>query len=180
MIRAVQKHSRTVRAPSHVYDLQLKYKRAEARLRTRLTREPSRGDIAEELGLSAIEIDRLVSTMTPIVSTQAPLAGTDSLTVDDALADEELIDPGEGIDQRTIVSEMHEVLEDLEPRERTVIESRFGLGGETPQTLQVIGQRLGLSRERVRQIEARALDRLRRSGKVDHLASVLDGYADVA
>jgi RNA polymerase primary sigma factor len=180
MIRAVQKHSRTVRAPSHVYDLQLKYKRAEARLRSRLTREPSRGDIAEELGLSAIEVDRLVSTMTPIVSTQAPLAGTDSLTIDDALADEELLDPGDGMDQRTIVSEMHEVLGALEPRERSVIESRFGLGGETPQTLQVIGQRLGLSRERVRQIEARALERLRRSGKVDHLASALDGYADVA
>jgi RNA polymerase primary sigma factor len=180
MIRAVQKHSRTVRAPSHVYDLQLKYKRVEARLRTRLTREPGRAEIAEELGLSVPEIDRLVSTMTPIVSTHAPLAGTDSLTMDDALADEDLTDPADDLDRVKIERGMHEVLDDLEPRERTVIECRFGLGGETPQTLQVIGQRLGLSRERVRQIEARALDRLRRGGKVDHLASALDSYADVA
>jgi RNA polymerase primary sigma factor len=180
MIRAVQKHSRTVRAPSHVYDLQLKYKRAEARLRVRLAREPGRAEIAEELGISVPEIDRLVSTMTAIVSTHAPLPGTDSLTVDDALADEEQPDPADALDRVAIEGTMHAVLDDLEPRERTVIECRFGLGGESPQTLQVIGQRLGLSRERVRQIEARALDRLRRGGKVDHLASALDSYADVA
>ena len=180
MIRAVQKHSRTVRAPSHVYDLQLKYKRAEAKLRTRLTREPGRAEIAEELGISAAEMDRLVSTMTAIVSTHAPLAGTDSLTVDDALADEDLADPGDDLDRVKIERSMREVLDELEPRERVVIESRFGLGGEPAQTLQVIGQRLGLSRERVRQIEARALERLRDGGKVDHLASALDSYADVA
>jgi RNA polymerase primary sigma factor len=180
MIRAVQKHSRTVRAPSHIYDLQLKYKRVEAKLRTRLTREPGRAEIGEVLGLTPLEADRLVSTMTPIVSTHAPLAGTDSLTVDDALADEEQGDPAEDLDRFKIEQTMHAVLADLEPRERTVIECRFGLGGESPQTLQTIGQRLGLSRERVRQIEARALERLRRGGKADHLASALDSYAEVA
>ena len=177
MIRAVQKHSRTVRAPSHVYDLQLKYKRAEKTLRGRLAREPGRADIAEVLGLSAADVDRLVSTMTPIVSTHAPLAGSESLTLDDALADEELLDPGDELDRDTVERIMREVLVDLEPRERTVIEYRFGLGDEPAQTLQVIGERLGLSRERVRQIEAKALERLRRGGKVNHLASVLDSHA---
>lgn len=180
MIRAVQKHSRTVRAPSHVYDLQLKYKRVEARLRTRLACEPGRAEIAEELGLAPLDADRLVSTMTPIVSAHSPLTGTDSLTVDDALADENQGDPADDLDRFQIEKTMRAVLDDLEPRERTVIECRFGLGGESPQTLQVIGQRLGLSRERVRQIEARALERLRRGGKADHLASTLDSYAEVA
>jgi RNA polymerase primary sigma factor len=173
MIRAIQKHSRTVRAPSHIYDLQLRYKRAEKKLRGRLTAEPSRADIAEELGLSALEVDRLVSTMTPVVSTHAPLAGTDSLTLDDALADESILDPGDGLDRIVVEREMHGLLDDLEPRERIVIECRFGLGEESVQTLQVIGQRLGLSRERVRQIEARALERLRRGGKAAHLATLL-------
>ncbi len=180
MIRAVQKHSRTVRAPSHVYDLQLRYKRAEKKLRGRTSAEPSRTEIAAELGLSALEMDRLISTMMPIASTHAPLAGTESLTLDDALADDSLVDPGEGLDRNVVVSEMHALLEDLEPRERAVIERRFGLGEEPMQTLQVIGQRLGLSRERVRQIEAKALDRLRESGKADHLADLLDGQREVA
>jgi RNA polymerase primary sigma factor len=180
MIRAVQKHSRTVRAPSHVYDLQLRYKRAEKKLRGRMVAEPGRAELAEELGLSPIEIDRLVSTMTPIVSTHAPIAGTDSLTLDDALADESLTDPGDTLDRSVVEREMHALLDDLEPRERTVIECRFGLGEEPVQTLQVIGQRLGLSRERVRQIEAKALERLRRGGKADHLASLLEGQREVA
>jgi RNA polymerase sigma factor (sigma-70 family) len=180
MIRAVQKHSRTVRAPSHVYDLQLRYKRVERKLRGRTSAEPSRTEIAAELGLSALEIDRLISTMMPIASTHAPLAGTESLTLDDALADDTLVDPGETLDRRVVVNEMHALLADLEPRERAVIERRFGLGEEPIQTLHVIGQRLGLSRERVRQIEAKALDRLRKSGKADHLASLLDGQREVA
>jgi len=180
MIRAVQKHSRTVRAPSHVYELQLKYKRVEAKLRTRMGREPGRAEIAAELGLTPLEADRLVSTMLPIVSTQAPLAGTEALTIEDALTDEEPLDLAADLDRVEVERTMHAVLEDLEPRERTVIEARFGLGGETPQTLQTIGRRLGLSRERVRQIEARALERLRRGGKADHLADGLDSYAEVA
>ena len=180
MIRAVQKHSRTVRAPSHVYDLQLRYKRAEKMLRGRTTAEPTRTEIAAELGLSPVEIDRLVSTMTPIASTHAPLAGTESLTLDDAIADDTVADPGDSMDRVIVEREMHELLDDLDPRERTVIECRFGLGTESVQTLQVIGEALGLSRERVRQIEARALDRLRRGGKADHLASLLDGDREVA
>jgi RNA polymerase sigma factor (sigma-70 family) len=118
--------------------------------------------------------------MTPILSTHAPLAGTDSLTLDDALADETAPDPGDRLDARVVERAMHELLDDLEPRERAVLESRFGLGDEPVQTLQVIGQRLGLSRERVRQIEARALERLRRGGKADHLVALLESDREVA
>lgn len=180
MIRAVQNQSRTVRAPSHVYDLQLRFKRAEARLRARLDAEPGRAEIAQELGLSPEDADRLVTTMTPIVSTDAPLRGTDALTAEEFLVAEGTVDPVEALDGATIRRTMQGVLGDLGARERTVIESRFGLAGEPPQTLQAVGARLGLSRERVRQIEARALERLRRGGKVDHLASALDSCQRVA
>ena len=174
LIRAVQKYSRTVRAPSHVYDLQLRYKRAEQNLRGRIQREPGRAEIADALGLGVRDFDRLLSTMAPILSTQATLGGTEDLTIEDALRDENLPDPGEEIDRGAVQQEMHALLGDLEPRERMVIESRFGLGDREEETLQVIGERLGLSRERVRQIEAKALDRLRRGGKAEQLASVLE------
>ncbi len=174
LIRAVQKYSRTVRAPSHVYDLQLRYKRVEQTLRGRIQREPGRTEIAEALGLGMTDFDRLLSTMSPILSTQAPLGGTEDLTIEDALSDDTLVDPGDIIDSGSVQRQMHSLLGDLDPRERMVIESRFGLGEREEETLQVIGERLGLSRERVRQIEAKALDRLRRGGKAEQLATVLE------
>ncbi len=174
LIRAVQKYSRTVRAPSHVYDLQLRYKRVEQTLRGRIQREPGRTEIAEALGLGMTDFDRLLSTMSPILSTQAPLGGTEDLTIEDALSDDSLVDPGDVIDSGAVQHQMHSLLGDLEPRERMVIESRFGLGEREEETLQVIGERLGLSRERVRQIEAKALERLRRGGKAEQLATVLE------
>ncbi len=174
LIRAVQKYSRTVRAPSHVYDLQLKYKRVEQSLRGRIQREPRRTEIAEALGLGMGDFDRLLSTMSPILSTQAPLGGTEDLTIEDALSDDNLHDPGDLIDSTSVQRQMHSLLGDLEPRERMVIESRFGLGDREEETLQEIGERLGLSRERVRQIEAKALERLRRGGKAEQLATVLE------
>ena len=87
---------------------------------------------------------------------------------------EGLSDPGDIIDSTSVQRQMHSLLGDLEPRERMVIESRFGLGDREEETLQVIGERLGLSRERVRQIEAKALERLRRGGKAEELATVLE------
>ncbi len=174
LIRAVQKYSRTVRAPSHVYDLQLRYKRVEQTLRSRIQREPGRTEIADALGLGTSDFDRLLSTMSPILSTQAPLGGTEDLTIEDALSDDSLVDPGDVIDSGSVQRQMHQLLGDLEPRERMVIESRFGLGEREEETLQVIGERLGLSRERVRQIEAKALERLRRGGKAEQLATVLE------
>ena len=177
LIRAVQKYSRTVRAPSHIYDLQLRYKRVEQELRSRAEREPGRAEIAAALSLAPADFDRLLSTMTPILSTQAVLAGTDDLTVEDALSDDGLLEPGEEVDRVRVEREMHSLLGDLDPRERLVIEARFGLGESEEETLQGIGERLGLSRERVRQIEARALERLRRGGKAERLASVLESRA---
>ena len=177
LIRAVQKYSRTVRAPSHVYDLQLRYKRVEQTLRGRIHREPARNEIADALGIGMADFDRLVSTMTPILSTQATLSGTEDLTIEDALSDDRLPEPGDELDRILVEREMHSLLGDLEPRERMVLESRFGLGDRQEETLQVIGERLGLSRERVRQIEAKALERLRRGGKAERLATVLESRA---
>jgi RNA polymerase primary sigma factor len=161
VIRAVQKQARTVRVPCHVHDLQLRYKRAEAALRSRSHHEPGRSELAEQLGLLPDEADRLVSTLAPITSLHEPILGAEDLTVEETLADESQCHPGEAIDRRVLERAVRAVLLGLDERERLVLEGRFALDGGEPRTLDAIGRCLGLSRERVRQIETRALTRLR-------------------
>jgi RNA polymerase sigma factor (sigma-70 family) len=174
LIRAIQNHSRTVRVPSHIYELQLRYRRVQTELRQRLGRLPRREEMAAALEVEPQALDRIVSSMKPIVSTQATLPGTDEFTLEDSLADEGTADPVDGIDRFELAREMERLLDALEPRERRILEWRFGLDGEDPRTLAEIGQAIGLSRERVRQIESRALKRLSEEDQVHRLMASLD------
>ena len=161
LVRAVQNTARTVRVPSHVYELQIRLGKVREELRKKLRRPPKREELAEALGVEAAELERIASSMQPIVSTHSVLAGTDDLTMEDLLADEDAVDPVEDVDRSELQSVLARELDALDPREREIVERRFGLHGDSPLTLQEIGESLGLSRERVRQLEARALQRLR-------------------
>jgi RNA polymerase primary sigma factor len=174
MIRAIQNHSRTVRVPSHMYDLQLRYKRADEELRRRLGRAPQARELAAELGLESDALAHLASTMMPIASLSAPLAGTDALSLEDSLEDEAAQDPVEHVDRGEVRGELSRLLLVLSPRERRIIDWRFGLSDEDPQTLEDIGKRLNLSRERVRQITGRALEKLRAQPESRALLASLD------
>jgi RNA polymerase primary sigma factor len=174
MIRAIQNHSRTVRVPSHMYDLQLRYKRAEAELRRRTGREPERAELARELELAPEVLDQLSATMKPIASIHAPLADTETLSLEDSLEDQASADPVEDIDHGEVRGRLEAMLSVLSPRERRILDWRFGLTEDSPLTLDAIGKRLGLSRERVRQIAAQALSKLRRLPESRHLMASLD------
>ena len=174
MIRAIQNHSRTVRVPSHMYDLQLRYRRADEELRRRLGRIPRAGELAAELGLDAEAFAHLTSTMAPIASIHAPLADTDSLSLEDALEDEAAPDPIAEVDRVEVRGELARLLVVLNPRERRILDWRFGLSGDEPQTLEDIGKRLNLSRERVRQLTGRALEKLREQPESQRLLASLD------
>ncbi len=161
MIRAVQKESRTIRLPAAVWDAQIRMRRADHALRARTACEPSRDDVGEVLGLPPEESDRIVAGLLPIASTHEPIAGSDWLALEDTLVDETAEDPALRCDHRVLASALPAMLAPLEERERAVLEARFGLGGSEAATLSQVGARLGLSRERVRQIESRALERIR-------------------
>ncbi len=161
IMRVIQNHSRTVRSPSHVWERQVRFRRVEQDLTRRLGREPMRDELALALETTLEEVDRLVTTMAPIRSTHAPLPGTDELRLEDALSDAGHRDPVDGIDREEVHREVGQLLACLSPRERKIVELRFGLKGEPVATLAEIGERIGISRERVRQLEGRALTRLR-------------------
>jgi RNA polymerase sigma factor (sigma-70 family) len=173
VIRVIQNQSRTVRVPSHLYDAQLRVRRIDREFRVVHGREPTSDDLAEPLGMSVEEVEQLLATMQRIQSTQESVTDDDSITWEDRLADDAADDPLAEIDRRQLRGHLDVMLEDLDARERCILEWRFGLGGEPPVNLSQIGERIGLSRERVRQIQVGAITRLRRRGNVGELTASL-------
>ncbi|TMA33133.1 MAG: sigma-70 family RNA polymerase sigma factor [Deltaproteobacteria bacterium] len=181
MIRAIQNQRRTVRVPSHVCELQIRLRRIESELARRLGREPTGEELAPKLGITPDAVEDLITTLAPIRSLNAPAPGLEDVEFADLLRDETTADPTLALERGEQFAVLAELLESLSPRERQVIDWRFGLsGGDDPSTLGEIGDRLGLSRERVRQIEAAALSRLRASAFGSRTASGPFDFDDAA
>lgn len=160
-IRAIQNHSRTVRLPSHVYDLMLQQTRATRKLAGELGRDPTAAELGQELSVTEDQIEKLFELKQKPVSFEMKLPGTESKLLQDTIADESVAEPTDGLDQGRLERELERLIATLPGREQSILRMRFGIRGDDDHTLQEIGQKLGLSRERVRQIEAGALARLR-------------------
>jgi RNA polymerase sigma factor (sigma-70 family) len=159
--RALANQARTIRLPVHVELLLGRYKREHQRLTHTLGRAPSATELAQALGTSEDQVNELEELRLQPVSLDAPVGEEDSRRLVDTLADESA-DPAEVLTKLFKArSDLAAVLDDLAPNERTVLRRRFGLDGEEPETLEAIGRRLDYSRERIRQIEASGLRKLR-------------------
>jgi RNA polymerase primary sigma factor len=173
-IRAIQNHSRTIRIPSHVHDTLLKYNRAFAELETKLGREPNARELAPMLQMHGDQVEQLQRMTREPISLEAEVRGTDSKHVKDYVKDPEQASPVVGLDHHRLEYETQESIALLSPREQNILRWRFGMGGESEHTLEEIGAKLGLSRERVRQLEARALAKLRGSPQGRRLRSFME------
>jgi DNA-directed RNA polymerase sigma subunit (sigma70/sigma32) len=131
-------------------------------LASRIASPPSDGEVAAEMGVEVGELQQLLSARAPAQPLDAPIHPDGARSLQDVLEDPNAQDTSRAMDQMRLASRLEGLLARLDGRERSVLLDRFGLAGNEELTLREVGDRLGLSRERVRQIEAQALTRLRR------------------
>jgi RNA polymerase primary sigma factor len=172
--RALADHGRTVRLPSHHVTTLGSLMRVENELTARHGREPTEEELAGALGVSPERLRALRREAQPTVSLDERFAGDGEEPWSDFLSDAGADDPGAEADRDLLRERVDEVLRSLAPRDREVLELRFGLRDGRSRTLDEVAGVLGVTRERVRQIEARGLLKLRQPGRRDRLA----GFAD--
>jgi RNA polymerase primary sigma factor len=159
--RAVNDKSRIVRLPGHVVDDLTKLARARTNLAQKLGRQPIEEELASETGLPSKKIESLLKMTSSVPASLDAPVGEEGSQLGDFIADQVIPRPEEQATASLLREELSRTLESLTPRERRVIELRFGLGNEQSRTLVEVGTELGLTKERIRQIEKEALTKLR-------------------
>jgi RNA polymerase primary sigma factor len=164
--RAIADKARTIRVPVHVVERMQKMQRAERYLWTQLAREPSLEEIAEEAGLPLQQALEVKAAARASTSLDQPIGEQEDAVFGDLVAGDDPL-PDEVTERRLQNEALEAALSALSDRDREVLQLRYGLGGEEPHTLEHIGRRLGLTRERVRQIEVESLARLASLREID-------------
>ena len=171
--RAIATQSRTIRLPVHITEKLNKIKKTQRKLSQKMGRTPSMEEIARELDMTAPQIREVLLRVPRSVSLETKVGKEKETELGDLLETDEL-SPEELLHREALYRELQNLLGDLTHRERDVIEMRFGLGDGHPYSLSEIGRALDLSRERVRQIEARALQKLRQPKRRNRVRDYLD------
>jgi RNA polymerase primary sigma factor len=168
--RALADHARTIRVPCHQVGTLAAVERVRGELSVQRGREPTVEEIAAVLGVTPEETQSLRVVARHPVSLHEPLGGDGERALEDFLDDPDASHPGRAVDQHLLRERIAEVLRSLTPREREVIELRFGLRDGQPKTLEEVARTYGITRERIRQIEARGLLKLRQPLRSQRLA----------
>jgi RNA polymerase primary sigma factor len=163
MKRAMANQSKTIRLPVHLVDKIAKVRRVALKMTEELGREPTDEELAEEIGISSAKVSQLKRVSIRPASLDAPIGDDDSTEFGEIVGDEDAQTPFELLRDKNLREQVSELLEVLDDRERKIILQRFGLDGGNPKTLEVVGKEFGVTRERIRQLQNVALDKLRRA-----------------
>jgi RNA polymerase primary sigma factor len=160
--RALANQSKTIRLPVHLVDKISKMRRTAMRLQEELGREPTDEELGEELGITASRVAQMRMAAIRPASLDAPIGDEDSNNFAEVVQDESADTPYEQLEEKTVTSMLREMVKTLDPREATILRARFGLDGGPQKTLEEVGKKFGVTRERVRQIQNIALKKLRK------------------
>ena len=166
--RALADQGRTIRVPVHMAELITKVTRTRRDLTQSLGREPTTEELGEPLGMTAAKVEEILRHGRDTLSLQAPV-GDDEAVLGDFITDTDSIDPQAAVETQMLHGQLSEVLDSLPERSAIVMRMRFGLEDGRPRTLDEVGRHLGLTRERIRQIERDTLAEIRAGGRADAL-----------
>ncbi len=161
--RALANQSKTIRLPVHMVDKIAKLRRISGMLAESYGREPTNEEIADETGIPVRKIALLKRAAHRPTSLDAPIGDEDSSNFSEVIGDEHAINPFEALSDKNMTNQLDDLFEVLDEREAKIIEDRFGLDGKTPMTLEEVGVEFGVTRERIRQLQNIALDKMRKS-----------------
>lgn len=170
--RALADQSRTIRIPVHMVETMAKYKQVARRLAQDLGRDPMAEEIATEMDVEVEKIYQIEKISQDTISLELPIGDDDDRSrLSDFIADDKIISPDQEVAHRILADQMQEILGSLSEKERKILEMRHGLLDGTYHTLEEVGKEFGVTRERIRQIEAKALEKIRQHDKARRLKS---------
>ena len=161
--RALANQSKTIRLPVHMVDKISKLRRITGILAEAYGREPTDDELAEETGIPRKKLALLKRASLHPTSLDAPIGDEDSSNYSEVIGDEHAVNPFEALSEKNMFGQLDELMDVLDERETKIISSRFGLEGKKPMTLEEVGHDFGVTRERIRQLQNIALDKMRRS-----------------
>lgn len=172
--RSLSDQGRTIRLPVHMVEIMNKMAKTKAKLAHKNGRDATVEEIAEEMGITVEKVKNIIDSTTDIVSLDNPIGENAESTLADFVIDESNVTAQETMEQQEITERLIEMLDTLNARESEVLKRRFGIGYDKEFTLEEVGKIFGITRERVRQIESRAIKRLQEPSK----KAIMYGYLD--
>jgi RNA polymerase primary sigma factor len=171
--RAIADQARTIRIPVHMIETMNKYKRVQRKLEQELERTPTAEEIAKEMGIDVAKANEIEKISQETTSLETTVGKEEDSRLKEFIPDESTLSPFESASHELLKEHIINVLDSLNPRERRVLELRFGLRDGKSRTLEEVGKEFGVTRERIRQIEAKALRKLRHPSRSKRLRDYL-------
>ena len=173
--RAIADQARTIRIPVHMIETMNKVIRTSRYLEQEYGRQPTPEEIAEKMEMTADKVRRILKTAKEPISLETPIGEEEDSHLGDFIEDANALSPSDSVIHRNLSEQTRKVLATLTPREERVLRMRFGIGERSDHTLEEVGQDFDVTRERIRQIEAKALRKLRHPSRAKRLKSFMEG-----